>query len=68
MHLEEELVDGHHGRRLGEELMGGGEEVEVAAVLARLGEEAGGCPPGGMFDFEADKAEPDVVKEIKALI
>ena len=63
MHLEEELVDGHHGRRLGEELLGGGEEVEVATVLARLGEEA-----GGRFGIDVKKARADVVKEIAVLI
>ena len=45
MHLEEaEVADHHglHGRRIAEQLLEGGEQVEVAAALARLEEEAEG--------------------------
>ena len=45
VHLEEaEVADHHglHGRRIAEQLLEGGEQVEVAAALARLEEEAEG--------------------------
>ena len=65
MHLEEaEVADHHglHGRRIAEQLLEGGEQVEVAAALAKLEEEA-----EGRFRLDARKAEAGLVKEIKAL-
>ena len=98
VNAEEAVVPGYHGRRLAQELLGGGEEllggdeellggdeellagseellggreellggvdeVEVAAVLARLVEEV-----RGRFDFEVQKAVEEVAKEIEALV
>ena len=63
VNLEKDVVDGRHGRRLGEELLRGDEEVEVGAVLARLLNEA-----GGRFDYEVEKARDCVAKEIATLI
>ena len=59
VHLKEAVAPDHHGRRLAEELLGGGEQVEVATELARLGEEA-----GGRFDFEAEKAGEGVANSL----
>ena len=69
MHLEEaEVADHHglHGRRIAEQLLEGGEQVEVAAALARLEEEA-----EGRFHLDARRLVEQAwnlpIKEIWAL-
>ena len=50
-------------RRLCEELLEGGEEVEVAAVLAGLAEVA-----EIVFEHEVEKAKEDVALELDAIL
>ena len=61
--LDDGTVDGRHGRRLAEELLTGGEEVQVAVVLARLSDEA-----GRRFAYEVEEARDGVAREIAETI
>ena len=52
-----------HGRRLCEELLEDGEEVEVAAVLAVLAEQA-----ELVFQYEMEKAKEDITMKLEAIL